>query len=185
MSSPRLSLASLFALGLLACAHAPPLHPKGQTQPEPAAQSDNPDADEATLAAVRSIHGEASPWVVAGYRMGVYALTRLKLPRGHADLEVIHYSPHEVQYASIADGASAATGATLGHLNLRLEEVDQDQTRTTYRNRVSGSAITLQATPEFSARYTNVAAPQLAAAGRDALHLADAVIFKEVTATSP
>lgn len=144
------------------------------------------DGDEAELAAVRNVHGEAGPWVVAGYRMGKYALERLKLPRGSDQLEVIHHTPHEVQFASIADGAAAATGASLGKLNLTLQEdAEAADTRTTYRNKSGGSAVTLQTTPEFSGRYASVPKGQLAAAAKDVLHLPDAVVFRDVSATNP
>src|SRR5688572_29342232 len=60
------------------------------------------------LGAVARIHGGAGPWAVAGYRMGEYALGVLGLEHGSFDLEVVHFTPREVQYACIADGAAAA-----------------------------------------------------------------------------
>ena len=59
------------------------------------------------LAEVARIHGGAGPWAVAGYRMGEHALKELGLERGSFDLVVTHFSPKEVQYACIADGAAA------------------------------------------------------------------------------
>ena len=77
-------------------------------------------SDDTALGAVAAVHGGTGPWVVAGYRMGQFALARLGLPRGSFDLEVRHFAPHEVQYSCIVDGAAAATGASLGKLNLAL-----------------------------------------------------------------
>src|SRR5690242_14269068 len=60
------------------------------------------DAD-AKLAEVARVHGGAGPWAVAGYRMGAHALGVLGVERGSFDLEIVHYTPKEVQYSCIAD----------------------------------------------------------------------------------
>lgn len=143
---------------------------------------DAEDADTRALAAIRSVHGGAGPWVVAGYRMGNYALGRLGLPRGSFDLEIVHHSPAEVQYSCIADGAAAATGASLGRLNLSMQPAEAAQTRTTFRNRRTGASLTLQATSDFAQRFLDVPRSELAAAGAEVLHLPDAAIFREVEA---
>jgi formylmethanofuran dehydrogenase subunit E len=153
--------------------------------PAPAAEHPtvhSPNSDAEALAAVRGVHGGAGPWVVAGYRMGRYALAKLGLPRGSFDVEVTHHSPREVQYSCIADGAAAATGASLGRLNLSLEPAEAAHTRTTYRNKQTGASVTLQATEAFAQRYMDVPRPQLGAAGAEVLHLPDAEIFREVAA---
>lgn len=135
--------------------------------------------DAAALEAVRAVHGGAGPWVVAGYRMGRYALARLGIERGSFDVEVVHYSPREVQYSCIADGAAAATGASLGRLSLTLEPAAAAQTRTTYRNKRTGEAVTLATTDAFAARYAALPRAQLSAAGAEVLRLPDAEIFTE------
>jgi hypothetical protein len=135
-------------------------------------------ADEA-LARVTAIHGGAGPWVVAGYRMGQYALAKLGLERQSFDLEVIHYTPEEVQFSCIADGAAAATGASSGKLNLRLIDATEADVATTYRRKSTGQAITLRPTRAFAARFRDVPREQLGAAGRAVLSLADADIFEE------
>ena len=76
----------------------------------------------ACLARVKEVHGAAGPWAVAGYRIGERALKELGLPRHSHKLEVVHRCPMQVQYSCMADGLSAATGASPGKLNLRLEE---------------------------------------------------------------
>lgn len=133
-----------------------------------------------TVDAVRAIHGGAGPWAVAGYRMGNAALKELELTRGSFDLEVVHHTPKEVQYSCIADGAAAATGASVGKLNLSLEEAPAAETRTTYRRRSTGASVTLRLTEGFKARFFDVPRAELASAGREAAGLSDAEIF-EVT----
>ena len=149
---------------------------------EPAAAAANtPDPNAEATAAIVGVHGGAGPWVVAGYRMGRYALQKLGLPKGSFDLEVIHHSPREVQYSCIADGAAAATGASLGRLSLSLSEAPAPDTRTTYIKRSTGERITLQATPEFAERYKDLPRPQLMAAGQEVLRLPDTAIFRELS----
>ncbi len=129
-----------------------------------------------------TIHGGAGPWVVAGYRMGSYALARLGLPRQSFDLEVLHHTPQEVQFSCIADGAAAATGASAGKLNLRLVDAPAADVATTYRRKSTGQAITLRPTPAFTARFRDVPRDQLAAAGRIVLVLPEADVFEELPA---
>jgi formylmethanofuran dehydrogenase subunit E len=142
-----------------------------------------PDID-AKLAMVVQVHGGSGPWAVAGYRMGEYALQALGLPRGSFDLEVVHFSPREVQYSCIADGAAAATGASLGKLNLSLAESTVLQTHTVYRRRSTGKAITLRVTSAFAARYLDVPRERLAEAGREVMGLRDEEIFEVVAAST-
>lgn len=156
-----------------------PGSPPADQPPASAPASPTPEDAEAT-AAIIGVHGGAGPWVVAGYRMGLYALRTLNLAHGSFDLEVTHHSPREVQYSCIADGAAAATGASLGRLSLSLAEAPAPQTRTTYRKRSTGEQLTLRVTPEFAARYKDVPRPQLMAAGQEVLHLQDADIFNVV-----
>lgn len=165
----RLTLLFTFALASACAQPAPPQLPSSA----PAS------GDEAILAAVAAIHGGAGPWAVAGYRMGAHALRRLELPRGSLELEVLHGSPQRVQYTCVADGAAAATGASLGKLNLALVEASEAEARTTYRRRSDGAAVTLRLTPAFVARFSDVPRSELARAGREVLSLADAEIFED------
>jgi formylmethanofuran dehydrogenase subunit E len=143
----------------------------------PAAQSHNASG----LEAVAAVHGGAGPWAVAGYRMGAYALQQLGLERGSFDLDVTHASPSEVQYSCIADGAAAATGASLGKLNLHWHEAALPDTRTTYLRKSTGRTLTLEVTSAFAQRYADVPRPQLKAAGEEVMRLADAEIFEVAT----
>ena len=140
----------------------------------PAAPAQPPDP----LARVAAIHGGAGPWVVAGFRMGRYALAKLGLEAQSFDLEVIHHTPQEVQYSCIADGAAAATGASVGKLNLRLAEASEAEVATTYRRKSTGQSITLRPTKAFEARFRDVPRDRLAEAGRAVLALPDADIFE-------
>lgn len=132
------------------------------------------------LAEVARIHGGAGPWAVAGYRMGEHALAELGLARGSFDLQITHFTPKEVQYACIADGAAAATGASMGKLNLEVADASEAETRTTYRNKATGKSITLRVAPAFAARFEDVPRPHLAEAGRQAMQLPDAEVFETV-----
>jgi formylmethanofuran dehydrogenase subunit E len=143
------------------------------------------DGVEAELAAITQVHGGAGPWVVAGYRMGEFALKRLGLPRGSFDLEVIHHSPREVQYSCVADGAATATGASLGKLNLSLVEATADRTHTLYRRRSTGQSVDLRVTRAFAARYLDVPRERLAQAGREVIALPDQDIFTVVDDAHP
>lgn len=146
------------------------------TVPKPAAPRVS-SVDDQALARVIAIHGGAGPWVVAGYRMGLYAEHELGLPRGSFDLVVTHFAPQKVQYSCIADGAAAATGASMGRLNLVFADATAADTHTTYANKVTGRSVTLRIARAFADRYTDVPRPKLGAAGREVLHLRDDEIF--------
>jgi len=112
--------------------------------------------------------------------MGEAALHAHGLPRGSFDLEVTHYSPREVQCACIADGAAAATGASLGKLNLSIADAPGPETHTMYRRRSTRESVTLRMTKAFAARFLDVPRERLAAAGREVMQLPDADIFEVV-----
>lgn len=132
------------------------------------------------LAEVANIHGGAGPWAVAGYRMGEYALKKLGLKKQSFDLEVTHHTPPKVQYSCIADGASAATGASAGKLNLKLVDAADADVATTYTKKSTGESLTLRPTAAFAARFKDIPREKLADAGRQVMELPDAEIFEEV-----
>jgi len=96
-------------------------------------------ADDPAIVRTALIHGLAGPFAVAGYRMGEAALRRLGLTRGSMDLEVIHHSPAKVQWSCVIDGLQAATGASLGKMN--LHRVDSAETFSVVKNRKSGQTL--------------------------------------------
>ncbi|WP_394846886.1 formylmethanofuran dehydrogenase subunit E family protein [Pendulispora brunnea] len=164
---PRILSIALLVLAACTSSAPPNAHPSAP-------------ASDVAIERVAAVHGGAGPWVVAGYRMGEYARTKLGLERGSFDMDIVHFTPREVQYSCIADGAAAATGASLGRLNLTLSEAPAPETRTTYRRKSTGQAITLRVTKAFAARYSNVPRAKLADAGREVLTLRDEDVFEVV-----
>lgn len=163
--------------------HAPP-DPHARGAHAPAASGSPHDRGAPTLdqrlREVERVHGGAGPWAVAGYRMGEHALAKLGLERQSFDLEVVHRSPRSVQYSCIADGAAAATGASLGKLNLSLEEADEAHVATVYRRKSTGAAVTLRPAAAFAARFADVPRAELAARGREVMELPADQVFEEV-----
>ena len=145
-----------------------------------AAAAGSPKSVDEQLREVERIHGGAGPWAVAGYRMGAYALAKLGVEHGSFDLEILHKSPREVQFSCIADGAAAATGASLGKLNLALAEADEAHLLTTYRRKSTGATLSLRPSPAFTKRFRDVPREKLGAAGRTVLGLPDAEVFEVV-----
>jgi len=145
-----------------------------------AAQSVHNDAgssEQIALQQIAFVHGGTGPFAVAGYRIGQRALAELNLPRGSFSLEVVHKTPSEVQWSCIADGVQAATGASVGKLNLRLEPASEDSTETIVRDKKSHHAVAFRLTPEFVKRYLNLPHEKLADAGKQVLTLPDDQIF--------
>lgn len=154
---------------LLATLAQHPAHPA----PKPAAAT-----DEAKLDEVARVHGEAGPWATLGYRMGEAALRRLSLrPQSHA-LRVVHRSPRLPQFACVADGAQAATGASVGKLSLAWEEASAEAMETTFTNAITGASVTLRPTATFRARFTNTPREQARAHARAVLKLEDDELFE-------
>lgn len=112
--------------------------------------------------------------------MGKHAITRLGLQYGSFDLDIVHFTPREVQYSCIADGAAAATGASLGKLNLTLADAPAPATHTVYRNKLNGQTLALRTTDQFAARYADVPRERLSEAGREVMGLKDEAIFQDV-----
>lgn len=134
----------------------------------------------ACLARVKEIHGGTGPWAVAGYRIGERALKELGLPRQSHELEVVHRCPAEVQYSCIADGVQAATGASPGKLNLRIETAAREELRTVIRDRKSGRTLTFTLEPAFVRSISDLPFDRLEAEGRRVASLPDDAIFRVV-----
>lgn len=99
------------------------------------------------LQSIRGLRGDLTPGTVLGYRMGLAALSMLGLQRGDDALLVSHACPLREEYASILDGIQAATGASIGRLNLRLEAVDSSaEMRTVFVDRKTRRVMTLHCT---------------------------------------
>jgi formylmethanofuran dehydrogenase subunit E len=132
---------------------------------------------ETCLARVKDVHGGAGPWAIVGYRMGERALRDLKLPRHSFALMVVHQSPREVQYSCMADGLQAATGASTGKLNLKLEETPVAALRTLVEDRKTGRTLAFTIKPEFAKTITNLPYDHFEEVGRRIAGLDDDAMF--------
>ena len=145
--------------------------PEGPPAPPPEAEC---------LARVRDVHGGAGPWAVAGYRIGARALGELGLPRHSFAIVATHHAPAEVQYSCVADGLQAATGASPGKLNLRIEPAPADRMRTEVEDRRSGRRLTFTLRPDLVASIRDLPPDRLEEAGRRVAGLPDDQIFRLV-----
>jgi hypothetical protein len=136
------------------------------------------------LAEVRQQHGAAGPWAVTGYRIGQRALKELGLPRQSFSLLVTHRAPAEVQYSCVADGLQAATGASPGKLNLRVEEVPLESLASVVEDRRTGRRLTFTLRPEFIRSIQDVPGDKLGEEGRRVAGLLDDEIFR-ITESKP
>ncbi len=132
---------------------------------------------EECLTRVREVHGAAGPWAVAGYRMGVRGLAELGLPRHSFDLLVIHRCPAEVQYSCIADGLQAATGASPGKMNLKVEETTARELKTVVEDRRTGRCLTFTLRPALTESIRGLPSDRIESEGRRVSGLPDDEIF--------
>lgn len=100
---------------------------------------------QADLAALKDFHGHLGPYVVAGVRMGRYALKRLQATP-HFGLEAVIWCPDGPPSSCLLDGIQFATGCTLGKGNIR-HHVD-DEIKALFRNRHTNVVIMLAFRPE-------------------------------------
>lgn len=100
-----------------------------------------------SLQSIRAFHGRIDAGAVAGYRIGRRALTELGLAAGAEELLAVHRARPEPQFAAMLDGLQVATGATIGRLNLRMEETDGG-VETIVTNRATGRSLVFQLTPD-------------------------------------
>ena len=135
------------------------------------------DTESVVVNRVREYHGAAGPWAVAGYRIGERAIKERNLPRQSFSLAVVHYSPAEVQYSCVADGVQAATGASLGKLNLRIVDAPFADLKTIVEDRKTGRTLTFKLQPKFMDSILNVPADKLESAGERVANLPDDEIF--------
>lgn len=157
-------------------------HGHGHGHPHGDAPAGAPAGDpiEKKLDEVAAVHGAPGPWAVLGYRMSEHALAKLGLERGSFDLQIVHWTPKEVRYSCIADGAAAHSGASLGKLNLSLVETTADNVLTIYRDKKSGKSIALRPTASFRERYADTPREKARELGREVLELPAEQVFEEV-----
>lgn len=138
------------------------------------------DDVERALDEVAAIHGAPGPWAVAGYRMSAHALKKLGLERGSLDLVVVHWTPKEVRYSCIADGAQAHSGASVGKLSLSVVDTTADNVLTVYRSKKTGSSVALRPTASFRERYADTPPEKARELGREVLALPEPEVFEEI-----
>lgn len=139
------------------------------------AHHEDPD-DPPAVARTAMVHGMAGPFAVAGYRMGAAALGKLGLRRGSMDIDVTHYSPPEVQWSCVIDGLQAATGASLGKMNLR--RVDSKETYSIVKNKKTGQALRFELRESLIQSHLHLPYEKLLEAGKKVARLADEEIFR-------
>lgn|GEM_PF-738921 len=96
---------------------------------------------------LRAIHGDINPWAVAGYLMGERALSEHQMAFGSDRLLALHHCPQKLPYTAVLDGIQAATGATVGKLNLRLIPASESELRCEFIDMESGRKLTYQFQP--------------------------------------
>src|SRR5262249_12710667 len=101
----------------------------------------------------------------------------LGLPRHSHDLLVIHRCPAEVQFSCIADGVQAATGASAGKLNLRIEVTPVTGLTTLIQNRKTARCLTFTLKPDFVRSITDLPHDGVEAEGQRVAALPDDDIF--------
>lgn len=171
-------LAPLLLL-LAACGGSP--QPAPQPTSRPAAEAHGQehgaaDDRQELLRRVAAIHGGAGPFAVAGFRMGQAALRQLGLEPGRFDLLVVHSCPAKVQWSCIADGLQAATGTSLGKLNLRWVETEQDVS-SLIGTRDGKQGLVGRLSPAFVQRYLDTPRERLMAAGEEVAGLPEGEVF--------
>jgi len=132
-------------------------------------------ADEPAIVRTALIHGLAGPFAVAGYRMGEAALQRLGLKRGSLDVDVTHHSPAQVQWSCVIDGLQAATGASVGKMN--LHHVTAAEIHSVVKNRKTGQALRFELAASLVKTNLDLPYNKLYAAGLRVARMKEAEVF--------
>ena len=90
---------------------------------------------------------------------------------------VVHRCPAQVQYSCMADGLQAATGASPGKLNLRVEVAKAEGLRSVVEDRKFGRRLTFTLRPVFVKSIRDLPPDRLEAEGEHVAALPDATIF--------
>jgi formylmethanofuran dehydrogenase subunit E len=102
-----------------------------------------PDGVDA-MTILKAFHGHLGPYVVAGLRLGQYAVRRLQA-NPHFGIEVDVFCPDQPPPSCAMDGIQFASGCTLGKRNIRHHVAEGVTAR--FRNRKTGQEITVQLRP--------------------------------------
>lgn len=118
-----------------------------------------------SLQMLRAIHGKIDPWAVAGFLMGERALIELDLPYGSDDFLAVEHGPKKLPYTAMLDGLQAATGATVGKLNLKMTEAPSEELHCEFFKLSTGKGVTYRLNEDILAKL-------MAVEGHDAESLA-------------
>ena len=130
---------------------------------------------------LRAIHGDINPWAVAGYLMGERALTELEMAFGSDRLLALHHCPQKLPFTAMLDGIQAATGATVGKLNLRLIPASESDMRCEFIDMDSGDKLTYRLTPAMFQQMLAVEDGDARALALQMMTLPEADIFISAT----
>ncbi|NPV47683.1 MAG: hypothetical protein HPY69_12045 [Armatimonadetes bacterium] len=98
---------------------------------------------------LRAFHGHLGPYVVAGLRLGRYAMARLAADP-HFGIEAEVHCPDRPPPSCAMDGIQFATGCTLGKRNISHQVAEGVRAR--FRNRETGAELVVGLRPEAMAR---------------------------------
>jgi len=168
--------AGLLCAALLGC--SAPAEPAAKTAPREESPSQERQAQ------VRFVHGSPGhgvpgPWALAGHRIGLHALEKLERKRGQVwGVRFVHRCPQEVRYTCMVDGLQAATGASLGKLNLSLEAASAEELETVVVDAERGLTLRYRLTPSFRERFYEVDYADFPQAARQLDALPDEEVFE-------
>lgn len=106
---------------------------------------DHPPATVDDIAILRAFHGHLGPYVMAGMRIGRYALRRLSADP-HFGIEADVHCPDRPPPSCVLDGIQFASGCTLGKRNIRHHVAEGVTAR--FRNRNTGQVLVVRLRPE-------------------------------------
>lgn len=106
-------------------------------------------ADDDLKACLRSFHGHVGPYVVAGFRLGRAALSRLGANK-YFRIKAEVWCPDQPPPSCALDGIQLATGCTLGKQNIRHYPAPEG-VRLRLTNLDNGHHVTLRLRPEAMA----------------------------------
>ncbi len=98
---------------------------------------------------LRAFHGHLGPYVVAGLRLGRYALARLRADP-HFGVEAEVHCPDRPPPSCVMDGIQFASGCTLGKRNIRHHVAEGVTAR--FRNRTTDEVVVVRLRPAAIAR---------------------------------
>lgn len=94
-------------------------------------------------------HGHLGPFLIAGIRMGLFALEILRSP-GYFDLQAELETGTDPPLSCLTDGIQIGSGCTLGKGNIRVFE--KCRPRVHFSNK-AGARVTIELRPEIHRRF--------------------------------